>query len=394
VRFLRRVAIALLGAGFLWPVGQPRAGSADTDLGDPAKIERWVARSREQAERLAAREKSLKTEIAAKKKRLSAVKARSRKAENGQATLAEQRQDNVATVAKQHNAQAALVERVADLGATLCGQSLASRVLWRPAADQPGRLVLYLTALEMAAAERERARLAESIRRSEHEGQQAAQALAKATGQHRDAIAETDQLAGQIEQLEKELAAVRRSREIYLRRVNPLTRLRQAAEAKIAEGEKQQQAASAGKKQTADEMARSGLPPAPRPKQPVALPANLREGTPLDLMVSEGTQIHAIEAGRVLFADRFKGYGNLVILEHADGTLSLYGFLDEIQVAAAASVARGQAIGRSGFIEDRDRAGLRFEMRLMRKGRDVVVEPRSWLPEGADFQRRLLRGTD
>ena len=96
--------------------------------------------------------------------------------------------------------------------------------------------------------------------------------------------------------------------------------------------------------------------------------------------------------GTVKYAGEFRGYGNLVIVEHSDGTLSLYGFLKDIDVSAGQSIGAGKQVGRSGFIQDRDRAGFRFELRTVQAGRVKLLNPERWLPDGVDYKRRIMEG--
>lgn len=78
---------------------------------------------------------------------------------------------------------------------------------------------------------------------------------------------------------------------------------------------------------------------------------------------AEGAPVRAAEDGRVVFADWMRGYGQLVIVQHRGGYLSLYAHNEAIYKTLGASVKRGEVIsaaGRSGGVRQ---TGLYFEVR-------------------------------
>jgi len=99
----------------------------------------------------------------------------------------------------------------------------------------------------------------------------------------------------------------------------------------------------------------------------------LRSG--VDLEATKGTQVKAIYHGKVIFADWFKSYGNLVILDHGDGVTSFYAHNDRLQVLKGDQVERGQVIALSGDTGSLEGAFLHFEIRLQGKPED----PARWL---------------
>ena len=101
--------------------------------------------------------------------------------------------------------------------------------------------------------------------------------------------------------------------------------------------------------------------------------ATLRTG--IEIAAAQGAPVNAIAAGRVLFAGWFRGYGQMVILDHGNGDLSVSGYLEEIRVAAGDSVAAGQPIGSVGETGSSSGPGLYFEIRHEGK----AVDPQLWL---------------
>lgn len=83
----------------------------------------------------------------------------------------------------------------------------------------------------------------------------------------------------------------------------------------------------------------------------------------------------AIHGGRVVFAEWFKGYGQLVILNHGDGYHSLYGSLSEIFAKVGDIIKGSQSVGRVGNSGIVNSPGLYFEIRY--KGKPL--DPLQWL---------------
>lgn len=89
----------------------------------------------------------------------------------------------------------------------------------------------------------------------------------------------------------------------------------------------------------------------------------------IDIQALIGSDVFAIGPGRVAYADRFLGYGTLIIIDHNDGYYTLYGHLSEMLVQVGANVASGQKIGEIGDVGSLGEAMLHFEMR--KKGKPV-----------------------
>lgn len=90
----------------------------------------------------------------------------------------------------------------------------------------------------------------------------------------------------------------------------------------------------------------------------------------LSLATRPGAQVAAPTGGRVIYAGRFRRYGNIVILDHGSGWTSLVAGLDRVLVRVGDEVAQGSLLGhapqRSG-----GRAAPRIMVELRRQGRPV-----------------------
>jgi septal ring factor EnvC (AmiA/AmiB activator) len=95
----------------------------------------------------------------------------------------------------------------------------------------------------------------------------------------------------------------------------------------------------------------------------------------LKIAAAPGAEVRSVFAGTVLFSQWFKGYGNLVILDHGNRVFSLYGNLKSPAVAIGDRVNAGQALAGVGESEDAHSGYLYFEIRQDNKPED----PQKWL---------------
>jgi septal ring factor EnvC (AmiA/AmiB activator) len=88
-----------------------------------------------------------------------------------------------------------------------------------------------------------------------------------------------------------------------------------------------------------------------------------------------GEEVKAIAAGRVVFADWLRGFGNLLIIDHGDSYMSLYGNNETLYKQVGETISGGEtiaAVGNSGGNAD---SGLYFEMRHQGK----PFDPLTWV---------------
>ncbi|MFM9857504.1 peptidoglycan DD-metalloendopeptidase family protein [Pseudoxanthobacter sp. M-2] len=84
----------------------------------------------------------------------------------------------------------------------------------------------------------------------------------------------------------------------------------------------------------------------------------------INIALPEGTPIKAAESGTVIYAgNELTGFGNLVLVRHADGWVTAYAHAKEITVARGAEVRRGQVIGTVGATGAVNQPQLHFELR-------------------------------
>ena len=84
----------------------------------------------------------------------------------------------------------------------------------------------------------------------------------------------------------------------------------------------------------------------------------------INISANLGTAVKAAENGVVAYAgNEVKGMGNLIIIQHSDGWMTVYGHLDSMSVRRGARVSVGQQIGKIGKTGKVDKPQLHFEIR-------------------------------
>jgi murein hydrolase activator len=95
----------------------------------------------------------------------------------------------------------------------------------------------------------------------------------------------------------------------------------------------------------------------------------------IDLRAPEGSAVHAVWRGRVVFAGTLQGYGNLIILDHGDAFYSLYAHLKTIRPEVNEVVDQGDLLGAVGATGSLKGAYLYFELRH----HGEALDPQRWL---------------
>ncbi|HEU4342486.1 MAG TPA: peptidoglycan DD-metalloendopeptidase family protein [Candidatus Binatia bacterium] len=94
----------------------------------------------------------------------------------------------------------------------------------------------------------------------------------------------------------------------------------------------------------------------------------------IDIEAPFGEQIKAVEKGKVVYADRFAGYGKMIIIDHGDRFYTIYAHLAEMLKKTGDTVSRGETVGLVGDSDSLAGAKLYFEMR--KDGRSI--DPLPW----------------
>ncbi|MGQ0811382.1 MAG: murein hydrolase activator EnvC family protein, partial [Nitrospiraceae bacterium] len=95
----------------------------------------------------------------------------------------------------------------------------------------------------------------------------------------------------------------------------------------------------------------------------------------IEIRTVEGSMIRAVMGGAVVYADWLKGYGLVIIVDHANGFFSLYAHASKILAKVGDRVESGQIIGETGDTGMTGENTLYFELR---EGAEPV-DPLAWL---------------
>jgi murein DD-endopeptidase MepM/ murein hydrolase activator NlpD len=189
---------------------------------------------------------------------------------------------------------------------------------------------------------------------------------------------EQDALLAEQEQLESEEAEIEAiiAREAEAARKRAAEKRRQAEEAAAA--------AASGGSESADQATNDPSPPASSgcygwPARGAVTsgygPRWGRMHSGIDIDGNTGDSLYAAQSGRVIYAGRQGGYGNLTLISHSDGVTTAYAHQSSIGVRTGQSVSRGDYIGRMGATGNVTGSHLHFETRTSSGARN----PRNYL---------------
>jgi septal ring factor EnvC (AmiA/AmiB activator) len=91
--------------------------------------------------------------------------------------------------------------------------------------------------------------------------------------------------------------------------------------------------------------------------------------------VPAGQEVRAVAAGQVVFADWLRGFGNLLIIDHGKGYMSLYGNNETLYKQVGDNLRAGEVIATSGNSGGNEDSGLYFELRHEGK----PMDPAKWV---------------
>jgi septal ring factor EnvC (AmiA/AmiB activator) len=99
---------------------------------------------------------------------------------------------------------------------------------------------------------------------------------------------------------------------------------------------------------------------------------DIKDGVLID--AKEGSEIHAVTQGKVAYADWLRGYGLLIIIEHDNRYMTLYGFNQSLYKRVGESVKAGEVIASVGQSDGRSQSGLYFGIRKQGE----PIDPLQW----------------
>ena len=208
-------------------------------------------------------------------------------------------------------------------------------------------------------------------------------------------------LSAEIRQQQRQIANLKRDEQNLTQLVERLNRLmaqqaaREAARARAAQQARQKQAEPAARTRgpvgvnTETPVPFRSAQPFSRLKGSLRLPVAgelmNRFGAPredggvswrgLFIRAAQGTPVKAIAAGQVVFAEWLRGFGNLIIVDHGEGYMSLYSNNESLYKQVGDRVQPGDAIAAVGNSGGQPDTGLYFEMRHQSR----PINPHHWV---------------
>ncbi|MEC5387633.1 peptidoglycan DD-metalloendopeptidase family protein [Uliginosibacterium sp. H3] len=93
------------------------------------------------------------------------------------------------------------------------------------------------------------------------------------------------------------------------------------------------------------------------------------------IRAAEGSEVRAVADGKVAYADWLRGFGNLIIVDHGNGYMTIYGNNDSLYKNPGQAVRTGEAIASVGASGGQEESGLYFEIRH----RGQPTDPSKWV---------------
>ena len=95
----------------------------------------------------------------------------------------------------------------------------------------------------------------------------------------------------------------------------------------------------------------------------------------IEVAAERGEPVRAVHAGRVVYADWFKGYGNVLIIDHGHHYYTVHAFLEDLFKSVDSRVDAGDVVATVGDSGAMGTSGLYFELRH----HDTPLDPLEWL---------------
>ena len=93
------------------------------------------------------------------------------------------------------------------------------------------------------------------------------------------------------------------------------------------------------------------------------------------IRAAEGADVRSVGDGQIVFADWLRGFGNLLVIDHGEGYLSIYGNNEALLRNVGDKVAVGEVVASVGNTGGNEAPGLYFELRF--QGRPF--DPLTWV---------------
>ncbi len=103
----------------------------------------------------------------------------------------------------------------------------------------------------------------------------------------------------------------------------------------------------------------------------------------LFLQAAASQPVNAVASGRVIYSDWLRGFGNLLIIDHGSGYMSLYGNNEAVYKQVGDAISAGEVIASVGNSGGNDNYGLYFELRH----EGIPLDPEKWISRKSTRKR-------
>lgn len=98
----------------------------------------------------------------------------------------------------------------------------------------------------------------------------------------------------------------------------------------------------------------------------------------IEIKADRGEPIRSVFDGQILYADWFKGYGNMIIIDHGENYYTVYAHAEELFASKGDNIDMGDVVATVGDSGSMIGPGLHFEVRHHGK----PVDPLKWIKKG------------
>lgn len=343
----------------------------------PEAIEARLKASDAALARIRGEESSIVAELEALER---AIREAEKEVEEAESAAAEAESALIPLEAEANRSAAALREHLEELRPRLFSRYRLIRRGRGLGAEDPAEILRLSRSLDrVLAADLEKLR---EVRRSQRRAEKARAELESARG---EALARAEQARALLEEAEaareaqrRTLLAIRGERVLQERLEGELRAAKERLDRKLLRLEKARRGGEFAKRFGALERPVEGFVEVPFGEVVNAKFGTVTQHDGLDFRAPRGSEVRAVAKGKVVYAAWFRGYGNLVILDHGDEYHTLYAHLEAFEVELGAEVEAGQRLGRVGETGSLKGPFLYFELR--EDGRPV--DPLPWFERG------------
>jgi septal ring factor EnvC (AmiA/AmiB activator) len=221
------------------------------------------------------------------------------------------------------------------------------------------------------------ARLVETYRQQVMLKEQYREGLTRDQGQWERNISQVEKKKTEIQKIRKQrqdlLKSVQNQKVVYQKLIRELEERGRSLQELVQKLERERSTLSYGKSKPEDFKGK--LTPPIQGKVISLFKERGQNG--IEIQAEMGSEIRAVLPGKVLYADWFKGFGNIIIIDHGGHVFTVSGYCSQLLKKAGEEVAQGEVIALVGSAGSLKGPCLYFEVRHQGKAQD----PMNWISQ-------------